>query len=323
MLDNAQRAFRELLKGSSFQEWVEDKIDRLILTSGQTTPPVRFRSIYGMRRIKSVTFDEMQVSKGRLWPIKGGFSISISEKYSPSIDDVNTRRLRRFYISHEIAHTFFFETTLEIPQELFPNETGSPLLEFCCNWIARALLMPHSMIVNKLRNYPSPIDQTFQNNLFSFGTDVFDVTRFTFCTRIIHDLGYWKCGIFILQREKSLGTWHLIERYVPYWIANDRSAFIPRRTSKDPTVRLTQFPSLKGPIVEILDETIASIAQPNSRISVPTSKFHGSILERFTKATSKHKALVDLIISSYQIGSEDFIWITIPLEDSAVGKEIK
>lgn len=82
---------------------------------------------------------------GSLFPVKGGFIITYNFKeYKNNINPLNPNARVRYLISHELAHTLFYNCEYEIPKLFFIAR------EYLIDKIARELILPEQVLKKEL-----------------------------------------------------------------------------------------------------------------------------------------------------------------------------
>lgn len=244
-----------LTNGKPLNEWIESIGNRLYVLSNSKTKHIDLGKYFELTNIKACSYRKELSVHARLISHDSHFIIELKDYGSR-----NDTRLHRFFVAHELAHTFFYNTK-RVPfsdYRFFPE--GSKEIEFLCNRISRSILMPTFVLHDKLRKLPIPNQDGFSLHAVNKLCNTFKVPHSVLLNRIIFDTGLWNC-LFLRFRNYELeeNNWKLRERYLPalYW--NNVKAFIPiedRKKSKDNPNR---YPSAKGKLKEAFNHVYAEL----------------------------------------------------------------
>jgi Zn-dependent peptidase ImmA (M78 family) len=86
-----------------------------------------------IRNVKRI-FEKDIEKAGFLTPVEGGFYIFLRESDSPY--------KKNFSCAHEIGHTFFFDLSCRIPEQVKIKNVQQRIIEKSCDHFAESLLMP-------------------------------------------------------------------------------------------------------------------------------------------------------------------------------------
>jgi Zn-dependent peptidase ImmA (M78 family) len=142
----AVRWLLSMSRANDPETFMRQKAKKLLLTTGQDTPPFSPQRVASLRKISRIEWAEIR-NISELVPIQGGFLIRINGRVPVFGWDENrtegrpSYKFRNFSIAHEIGHTFFYDTTLQTPRRPF-NDAGSLAEERLCDIFATELLMP-------------------------------------------------------------------------------------------------------------------------------------------------------------------------------------
>lgn len=273
---------------SSIEEWIEKTAENILYQANQRKFPIQLQSLFRIRKIlrqevQYLNEDEFKNSGlGELRTEKTGFVIVINRSKKQKFFN---RRLERFTIAHEIAHTFFYDFSKTPPKRFFSQDRVE---EGVCNRLAAALLMPKDMVQNFISCHFKSLKNEFRVNdfrtLFISLMKNFDVNAPVVARRLIEDLGLlnmivlggsWqsKNGFIgcskVLSKDETL-TWRVAWYTRPSWTWE--RLFIPSRG----------FPKIRLEIVENLYNSLRKkfyFLEEEERLD----KFRLGNLEKFLK----------------------------------------
>jgi hypothetical protein len=231
-----------ITNGIPLQEWIEIIGNKLYNESKGDSSHVILENYFPFTKVKSCNHNAELSVHARLINNNTSFTIELKD-----YGGRNDTRLQRFFIAHELAHTFFYNTQRNpfIDYRFFP--AGSKEIEFLCNRISRSILMPNVLLYNKLNKIASPYDDNFSLDAINKLCSTFRVPYNVLLNRVIFDTGFWNC-LFLRFRnyETEENNWKLRERYLPsiYW--NNMRAFIPIEDQKKSKNNPNRYPSAKG-----------------------------------------------------------------------------
>ena len=231
-----------ITNGIPLQEWVEYIGNQLYSENNNNEKKITLENYFEFAKIKTCIHKEDLVVHARL--INNGANFTIELKDYGSKNDI---KLQRFFTAHELAHTFFYDTS-RIPfidYRFFPF--GSKEIEFLCNRIARSILMPNILLYNQLDKFAPPSSNTFSLDTVNKLCTIFSVPYNILLNRIILDTGFWNC-LFLRFRNYNLeeNNWKLRERYLPFVYWNNLKAFIPLEDTNKRKDNPNRYPSAKG-----------------------------------------------------------------------------
>lgn len=231
-----------ITNGIPLQEWIEFIGNQLYKEYNPNTQHVVLENYFPSAKVKSCVHNANLSVHARL--INNGSSFTIELK---DYGEKNDSRLQRFFVAHELAHTFFYDTQKDPFLDYRFFSVGSKEIEFLCNRISRSILMPNIALYNKLNKLETPYDESFSLDTVNKLCETFRVPYNVLLNRVIFDTGFWNC-IFLRFRnyESEENNWKLRERYLPsiYW--NNVKAFIPLEDSKKSKDNPNRYPSAKG-----------------------------------------------------------------------------
>jgi hypothetical protein len=138
------------------KDFISSKVKGLLeqssKTNGQLKAPVDPTALAPLCKVLSVEPRPM-VPEGVLVAVQGGFRIYFQSNFE------HQRRMKlrqRFTIAHELTHTFYYESTDEMPRPVKKSPTGERL-EQLCHMGASQILMPESLLndIVQLRGEPA------------------------------------------------------------------------------------------------------------------------------------------------------------------------
>lgn len=139
--------------------FIRKKADNLVNVPGIDKPVDLYR-LAEYRRVRSIEVRPL-TSEGGVNAVPGGFEIFIQgpsfyKLELPGDPDISSSsasrralpltRRQRFTLAHELAHTLFFDTSSDTPHTVKGSPKGG-LLEYCCHYGARRILMPDRLLV--------------------------------------------------------------------------------------------------------------------------------------------------------------------------------
>jgi hypothetical protein len=299
-------------KGRPFQEWAEQVSDQLYTTCLAGSSHVNPEKYFSATKIGACKYNKDISVHARLINNQKEFLIELKD-YGVN----NNVLFHRFLIAHEIAHTFLFDTK-RVPfmdYAFFPP--GSREVEFLCNLLARALLLPGSLIRKRLSKIPSLSDPAFSLIEINKLCAVFKVQHTVLLNRLIFDTGLWNC-LFLRFRNygEESNVWRLKEKYLPSFYWNNKKAFIPPEDSKKDKNNPLRYPSAKGELKKVFDAVYQEL-EIKKRVmkELRPSELGSSILKSFIKEHFKYQPIVVHFskgIDSFSHG--EYLNVCIPLE---------
>jgi hypothetical protein len=176
--------------------------------------PVDLLSLAEAASVKWLQFRPLPI-EGGLTPTTGGFDVCVNHtemtRRARPLDHsgVELTKRQRFTLAHEIAHTFFYEVVTN--DETLPHQLeGTPVahrVEECCNYGARRILMPMSLLSRELEQSKDLIGVATADrlaNLFNVSIEV--------CIRRLNDYAADRSldSAILMVREGSSNTDALI-----------------------------------------------------------------------------------------------------------------
>jgi hypothetical protein len=166
------------------KDYLFSQAKTLLLKSGQVKPPFDPRRALppSVIRIEAVPLSR----DGLLIPVDGGFIIKLNSRKHPI--------RQRFVCAHEIAHTFFYDTSGPRPWRPTKSLSSYWAEEDLCYQFAEEMLMPSQEITNIANTLFPAIDNFLQLRR------TFDVSNESLARRLAR-LNLWHC-IFILRASE-------------------------------------------------------------------------------------------------------------------------
>lgn len=255
-----ERSLSNILNGMPLEEWAESIVLQLLRTVGQINPPTKLTNqLLKERKIIDVRCTPGLPEKGRLSIGDNGFIVEIASKGPYGL-------WYRWFLAHEIAHTFFYDIGNWPPKPKTYLEPGNPDLERLCWHLASCLLVPASWLQAELEKIPQ-----FGSKLFS--VTVLDKLEKIFLTswrmvaqRLVQDLNLWSCIALqftnfghIPPNSHSEFEWRLTWQTRPNDI--DKVIYIPfgHRTEQE-----MKYPRATGALAKFITECFKSAKDKTS-----------------------------------------------------------
>src|SRR5579871_2405726 len=103
-----EAALASQLHGSPLLEWAEHITLEVTRKAGQSKPPIEMnKRLLNSRRITSVEYVDVLPERARLEVRRDAFAVQMDARFSRNLP------WRRFLLSHELAHTLFYEIDSE------------------------------------------------------------------------------------------------------------------------------------------------------------------------------------------------------------------
>lgn len=301
-----------LTKGIPLQEWIEFIGNKLYKESNSNAQNIILDNYFPLTNVKSCIHNSDLAVHARLVNNESFFTIELKD-----YGKMNDNRLQRFFIAHELAHTFFYNTE-KIPfidYKIF--SPGSKEIEFLCNRISRSILMPNLILSNKLNKVESPHDSNFSLDIVNKLCTNFHVPSNVLLNRIIFDTGYWNC-LFLRFRnyENEENNWKLREKYMPssYW--NNLKAYIPLEDQKKNKDNPNRYPSAKGKLKTVFNNVYAEL-KINKRLTkkFPLEAIADSPLKSFLKFyfSTSIEITIHFSLGKMKYSDVEYLNVCIPL----------
>ena len=172
------------------KESLKPSVGILLSQFNQIDPPIDVFAIsnIGKAAIEIAYKNKAQIgSEAIIEPISKGFLISVEEKLNLG----PKRRRLRSTIAHELAHTFFYDTSFLPPKRLGQNtsEKMYRVEEDICRSLVREFLMPTKSLSPLLNNNHNLY--TASSKTFAFLSDLYAASSDIVAYKLIKDLKLW------------------------------------------------------------------------------------------------------------------------------------
>lgn len=301
-----------LTNGIPLQEWIEYLGNNLYSQSQQTLQLVDLEKYYPLTKISKCVYNHKLLLNARLISNPTDFIIELKD-----YGERNDMRLQRYFIAHEIAHTFFFNTKSNPIRDYKFFPYGSKEIEFICNRIARAILMPNIVLNNKIHKLSSIHDDSFSLESIIKLCKSFRVPYNVLLNRIIADTALWNC-LFMRFRlyENEENKWKLRERYLPSAHWQNSKAYIPQEDLNKPKDNPNRFPSAKGTLAKAFEEVFLELkeSQRTTKEYIATS-ITDSPLRSFMQFyfSDLEKVKIHYSLGKDKYSKSDYLNVCIPL----------
>lgn len=148
------------------KRWIETRADLLYSSVGCKAPPVDLHALARHRRVKRVGL-RLMAHLGALVPVHQGFEVFLQGTEAQELDiqapeptgELTARQ--RFTLAHEIAHTFFYKVSDQVPVPTFGAKTRPQYreLEEICNLAAKRILVPTRLLRDQVQGAFGGSDQ--------------------------------------------------------------------------------------------------------------------------------------------------------------------
>lgn len=139
------------------REFIRKRVDALLRVNEIAAAPVALYRLARGQGIGEIEFRPL-LTDGGLDVLHDGFKVTINNPSylrvvlkSGQSPEISLTRRQRFTLAHELGHTLFFDAGLGPPRRV----KGAPrddLLEYCCQYAARRILMPEDLLRARLRD---------------------------------------------------------------------------------------------------------------------------------------------------------------------------
>ncbi|MEO8173914.1 MAG: ImmA/IrrE family metallo-endopeptidase [Sediminibacterium sp.] len=296
-----------LTKGHGLLEWIEQIGNYMYVKTGQNKQEVNLKDYFGILKIGGCRFKKDLTVNAQLLVENAAFIIELKD-YGQN----NDFRRQRFHLAHELAHVIFFDIR-RVPirsYDIFPP--GSREIEYLCNRIARAILIPECVLSRKSERYAKPGDPEFHLGIINKFCQDFRVPANALLHRLVRDTGAWNCLVLRFIRFKDEDSvWRLKERYLPpkYW--QNIKAFIPLEDLKKERTNPKRYPSAKGNLARHFESVCRFFndekENPEKMRRVtrqyPLSEIRGNPIDSFLNVYFTND---DLVTIHYSLGLDKF-----------------
>lgn len=196
--------YRRLFGAESVEEWIENAADNLSILGADKAGCIRLNhQVRTKRNVREVTYHTRFGGLARLVSVDGeSFRIELDRR----ITRVSTRD-RRFWIAHELAHTYLVKAcTMDYLSHTRQVTGNDSVDEWICNRLAAAILVP--MWVVEDRGGVDEVAHDFGEQLWKLSAwaDVLDVPERMLARRLFHDLAGIDDILLRLEPRKNGGV---------------------------------------------------------------------------------------------------------------------
>lgn len=171
--------------------------------AGEISPPIDPIRILPFRNINEIMETPID-GDGLLMPVNNGFIVKINSEIKGNH--------KRWVISHEIGHTYFFDSRYSPPRRVasYVFDSKDALKEeWFASRIARELLIPEDLLVGELIRHDVPSLESLD-----YLKSLFNVSLEVMLRRLFHDGSYWPAMIFTVDNSsRELGIPRIKNRY--------------------------------------------------------------------------------------------------------------
>jgi hypothetical protein len=306
----------------SLNDWIELIGNSLYNRANQTKQCVDIEKYYPLTKIRECVYNKDLLVNARLLPNESDFIIELKD-----YGVYNDFRKHRYFIAHEIAHTFFYDTKRNRVTDLRLYPAGSKEIEFICNRIARSILLPNIVLQNKMHKIPNPKDESFTLEEVIKLCNAFRVDYNVLLSRIIFDTGVWNCLFLRFRKyEGQENPWKLKEKFLPAYYWQNKKAYIPQEDLNKPKDNPNRYPSAKGLLGKELSYIFSEYSNEEDENEKEKKKrgykkfksreINESPLKSFIEFyfTENENVLVHFSIAKDKYTKADYINICIPLK---------
>lgn len=224
------REYEDALGVRNLEQWIEDAANELSILGSNGNPCVRLNAdVLRARRVRTVCADTKFSGLARLVPESGSFRIEINRKLAAS-----STCDRRFWIAHELSHTFLLKRDGLTPLSETKRLTGLITVdEWICDRLAAAILVPRWLIEDF---WGSALAQEVSQRFFQLGrwAELFVVPERLLARRLLHDVLIRQDLMIRVKVQSQRNAGHLIRwaALPPHFSSDDRKrlerAVLPR-----------------------------------------------------------------------------------------------
>lgn len=195
------------------QSHVDNILKRYVLHAGSLEAPIDPILLAKLQKSKVSYRYRTDNWVASLIPMGDGFVITVKENTSS--------KLQRYAICHEVAHTFFFDTDC-IPPERLNDSYPSKKEELLCSWASREMLVPKSVLLDKINKYGRKIVYSFEG--ISKLAKIFVVDPDIMVLRLTHDLALLEDDWIVLTYSESHKKRY--KSYYPRHVSNSITSYM-------------------------------------------------------------------------------------------------
>lgn len=185
--------------GVPVREWAELKAADL-LGLNEELPSAASRGgvekLLAARRVQIVPALQ-RGARTTLEPVAGGFSL-----HMPA-DLKRSSYWYQYRLIHEVAHTLFYAIDAPTPAPTIPLSPGDPDIEWLCDYLAKAYLIPRPWLLGKAQGSARPGDRQFSLRLLWRLATEAQSPPTVVAERLVEDLGYWQCAMVRFRKHFS------------------------------------------------------------------------------------------------------------------------
>jgi Zn-dependent peptidase ImmA (M78 family) len=238
-----------LTKGEPVLRWIETIGNYFYSKTGQTRQQVNLNDYFPLLKIIACRYRKDLEVNARLIVEELDFIIELRDYGSN-----NDHRRQRYLLAHELAHIIFFDIRRYPLREYNIFPPGSREIEFLCNRIARAILIPECILYDKIKKHPKPGDKEFSMDVIRKMCIAFKVPASVLLQRLIGDTRQWNCMVLRFKYfNNGDNCWRLKERYIPHRYWASIKGYIPHEDIKKSKDNPKRYPSAKGQLAKQLN----------------------------------------------------------------------
>lgn len=242
--EDIQNSLKSFLRSKSLDEFCINIGNNFLELTGQVEPPFSILKLISQKQI-TLIFDKTLLVSGKIETGPKGFIIKVN------LEKIKNKQYYNLTLAHEVAHTYFFNTSSQNPSDISGLLTTSPALEYLCNKIARFLVVPSISLLKSLEDLPK-----IGSELFSFRNvvklcEIYQTTPYVIFKRCIHDELHWNVLYLKFKYFSDDKTWKLTSSHYPQYISsieNRSKFFIPQSSVKN------KWPSAKKALARFLND---------------------------------------------------------------------
>jgi Zn-dependent peptidase ImmA (M78 family) len=301
-----EKKMRPHIEGKNLVEWIEYIGNSYYEQYNKDFEFIELRNYFLPRRILDIKTEQNQSFESRLNPIEGGFHILLRGS------NFNEKNTNRYFIAHELAHTFLFDLSYNKPKDFNIFTSGSNEIEFVCNKLTRSLLMPSSLLNKEIKKLSISSNSFDFKNIFSLNKKLL-VSNSVFLNRVIMDLGIINCLYIKFKKYDDVNPWKMVEKYLPYRKWNNLKAFIPQPDKKKEINNPRKYPSVKNKLERTFKDIESKFESGTTvKLELDKTEFHRTILQSFIYYYYQNSQMIPTFINYYQNENNKMINIIIP-----------